>query len=135
MAAASVAACTAESGEDTGASASAFTPTASDFPHVKAPKQVNADLQNLPGDLRAQSVPGFKAAEIAPYVKDKPAAIRLGKALGLQVTAEGVETEAQRAELIAGGCTLLQGHLGGRATDATAIDALVKQETAASHAA
>lgn len=63
------------------------------------------------------------------------AIIRLGKALGLQVTAEGVETEAQRAELIAGGCTLLQGHLGGRATDAAAIDALVKQETAASHAA
>ncbi len=64
------------------------------------------------------------------------AIIRLGRALGLQVTAEGVETEAQRAELIAGGCSLLQGHLGGQPADASVIDTLVREEiAAAAHAA
>lgn len=50
------------------------------------------------------------------------AIIRLGKALGLQVIAEGVETEAQRAELAASGCTMIQGYLHGAPVDADAID-------------
>lgn len=41
------------------------------------------------------------------------AIIRLGRTLGLKVIAEGVETEAQRAELAASGCGLIQGYLNG----------------------
>ncbi len=53
------------------------------------------------------------------------AIIRLGRALGLSVTAEGVETEAQRAKLVAAGCHSLQGFLHGRPSEAAVIDALV----------
>ena len=39
------------------------------------------------------------------------AILALGKSLGLDVVAEGVETEAQRAFLESKGCTGLQGYL------------------------
>jgi diguanylate cyclase (GGDEF)-like protein/PAS domain S-box-containing protein len=39
------------------------------------------------------------------------AVTEIGRALGLAVTVEGVETEDQRARLLASGCTELQGHL------------------------
>ena len=42
------------------------------------------------------------------------AIIHLGEALGLSVTAEGVETETQRAALKARGCAYLQGYLFSR---------------------
>ncbi|WP_312405972.1 EAL domain-containing protein [Brevundimonas sp.] len=38
----------------------------------------------------------------------------LGRALGMGIVAEGVETHAQRAELVALGCTHLQGYLFSR---------------------
>jgi PAS domain S-box-containing protein/diguanylate cyclase (GGDEF)-like protein len=46
------------------------------------------------------------------------AIIDLGRALGLNVVAEGVETEAQRAMLGEMGCPVGQGYLFGRPTDA-----------------
>jgi predicted signal transduction protein with EAL and GGDEF domain len=52
---------------------------------------------------------------------DKPAnaaiiraVLLLGKDLAIDVVAEGVETEAQRAALLAEGCTLMQGYLFGK---------------------
>jgi predicted signal transduction protein with EAL and GGDEF domain len=42
-----------------------------------------------------------------------PGLVQLALALGRTVVAEGVETEEQRARLVAAGCTLLQGHLFG----------------------
>jgi diguanylate cyclase (GGDEF)-like protein len=57
------------------------------------------------------------------------AIIRLGKALGLQVIAEGVETEAQRAELAASGCTMIQGYLHAAPADAETIDRMVQSRT------
>jgi diguanylate cyclase (GGDEF)-like protein/PAS domain S-box-containing protein len=44
--------------------------------------------------------------------------VALAHALGLQVVAEGVESEAQRAFLQAGGCDLIQGYLTGAPLDA-----------------
>lgn len=46
------------------------------------------------------------------------AIIDLGRALGLTVVAEGVETEAQSAMLREMGCPIGQGYLFGRPTDA-----------------
>ncbi len=40
--------------------------------------------------------------------------IQMGQSLGLEVLAEGVETEAQRLQLARLGCTRFQGHLFGR---------------------
>jgi len=45
------------------------------------------------------------------------AVIRLARELGLQITAEGVETSAQARRLTKAGCTSLQGFLYGRPTD------------------
>lgn len=47
--------------------------------------------------------------------------LRMGKALGLTVVAEGVEEEEQLRALQAAGCNLVQGYLLGRPTDASAV--------------
>jgi predicted signal transduction protein with EAL and GGDEF domain len=54
------------------------------------------------------------------------AIVRLARALKLSVIAEGVETAAQRAALIAAGCTDMQGFLLGPPMPAEAIDRLAK---------
>jgi diguanylate cyclase len=50
------------------------------------------------------------------------AVISLGHSLGLEVVAEGVETEEQLASLAAARCDLIQGYLLGRPCAATAFD-------------
>ncbi len=51
------------------------------------------DLANLPGDLRKIAVPGPTPEALAEFVKDKQAAIELGKALfwDMQVGSDGVQ--------------------------------------------
>jgi diguanylate cyclase (GGDEF)-like protein/PAS domain S-box-containing protein len=51
--------------------------------------------------------------------------VALGDALGMYTVAEGVETEAQRAELLALGCRLGQGHLFARPMLADQVTALL----------
>lgn len=53
------------------------------------------------------------------------AMVRLARALGLQVIAEGVETEAQRLSLTVAGCPNVQGFLTGRPMHAQAAAGLV----------
>ncbi|HZU52552.1 MAG TPA: EAL domain-containing protein [Holophagaceae bacterium] len=55
------------------------------------------------------------------------AIVALGRHLGLQVVAEGVETELQRAFLANLGCDALQGYLLGRPVPPEALEALVRQ--------
>jgi len=52
-----------------------------------------SDLANLPGDLRGVAVPGPTPEALAEFVKDKQAAIALGKALfwDMQVGSDGVQ--------------------------------------------
>ncbi len=52
-----------------------------------------SDLANLPGDLRKVAVPGPSPEALAEFVKDKQAAIALGKALfwDMQVGSDGVQ--------------------------------------------
>ena len=52
----------------------------------------------------------------------------IGRALALEVIAEGVETEAQAAHAEALGCTQLQGYLLGRPMPAAGIEALLAAE-------
>jgi diguanylate cyclase (GGDEF)-like protein len=54
------------------------------------------------------------------------ALLALGRQLGLEVTAEGVETEAQAAALRAAGCDRLQGFHLGRPTPAAELTALLR---------
>jgi diguanylate cyclase (GGDEF)-like protein/PAS domain S-box-containing protein len=71
------------------------------------------------------------------FVKDLPsdasdagivhAIVNLGRALSLEVIAEGVETEAQRAFLRHAGCDQFQGFLFARAMDAGAFEALLTE--------
>ena len=51
------------------------------------------------------------------------AVIEMAHALGLEVLAEGVETEAQRQFLLREGCNLFQGYLFGRPSEIGAFDA------------
>jgi cytochrome c peroxidase len=62
------------------------------IPRVLNPP-LTSDLANLPGDLRAIPVPGPGDQELAEYVKDKQAAIALGKALfwDMQVGSDGIQ--------------------------------------------
>jgi diguanylate cyclase len=54
--------------------------------------------------------------------------VHLGRALGLEVTAEGVETEDQRRFLQAVGCHFLQGYLFSKPISADAIDEMLRAE-------
>ena len=51
--------------------------------------------------------------------------IAMAQALGLEVIAEGVETDAQRAFLLENGCLLYQGYLCGRPMTVSALEALL----------
>jgi diguanylate cyclase len=55
------------------------------------------------------------------------AVISLGQNLGLEVIAEGVETEAQKAHLLARGCTLMQGFHFAAAMPSGVFAAWVKE--------
>jgi EAL domain-containing protein (putative c-di-GMP-specific phosphodiesterase class I) len=55
-------------------------------------------------------------------------AVHLGRALGLEVTAEGVETEEQHRFLRAVGCHYLQGYLFSKPATADAITAMLEAE-------
>jgi diguanylate cyclase (GGDEF)-like protein len=59
------------------------------------------------------------------------AIVKLARALGLSVIAEGVETEAQRARLTAAGCPDVQGFLFGRPAPASEIADLLDAAGAA----
>jgi diguanylate cyclase (GGDEF)-like protein/PAS domain S-box-containing protein len=63
------------------------------------------------------------------------AVVNLGRSLGLQVVAEGVETADQQAYLIAQGCTVGQGFLYGKATPASHVPRLLRSLNQASLAA
>jgi EAL domain-containing protein (putative c-di-GMP-specific phosphodiesterase class I) len=58
--------------------------------------------------------------------------VHLGRALGLTVTAEGIETEDQQRFLQALGCHELQGFLFSQPLDAEELTVLVEQGQAAS---
>jgi EAL domain-containing protein (putative c-di-GMP-specific phosphodiesterase class I) len=58
------------------------------------------------------------------------AVITLGRELGLQVVAEGVETQEQSAFLIGRGCTLQQGFLFSRPVPQAAFEQMLKAGTA-----
>jgi len=68
-------------------------------------------VAGLPGDAE-------QAAQVT-------AILGLGRSLGLEVVAEGVETEAQRSFLEAKGCTGLQGYLLSPPLDAGAVPAFL----------
>jgi cytochrome c peroxidase len=62
------------------------------IPRVLNPPSAS-DLANLPGDLRGVPVPGPSDQDLAEYVKDRQAAIALGKAFfwDMQIGSDGVQ--------------------------------------------
>src|SRR5688500_14967461 len=73
-----------------GVIAAAQTTTDTPIPRVPDPP-LAADLRELPGDLRAASVPG--PSNLGDFVRDPGMAIALGKALfwDMQVGSDGVQ--------------------------------------------
>ncbi len=63
------------------------------------------------------------------------AIVALGRALGLSITVEGVETEQQRVLLRLAGCDEMQGFLFARPAPAKAIDKLIKRPNPGDRAA
>jgi EAL domain-containing protein (putative c-di-GMP-specific phosphodiesterase class I) len=57
------------------------------------------------------------------------AMINVAEGLGLNVIAEGVETEAQRVELIAAGCPMMQGYLFSRPKPACELETYLRGST------
>ena len=69
-------------------------------------------------------------ANLAPGTDDMAlceAIIQMAHKLGIQVVAEGVETEAQRALLLAAGCDYGQGYLFSRPLAPAAFEPLLQQ--------
>ena len=54
--------------------------------------------------------------------------VRLGQSLGLDIIAEGVEDDAQLAELAKIGCNSVQGYLLGKPMAAIEFDALLARQ-------
>ncbi len=65
-----------------------------------------------------------------PQDKNDPAIVRviisMGKSLGLQVIAEGVETDEQKQFLLEAGCELGQGYLYSRPKNLEDFDSYLK---------
>ncbi len=84
------------------------------------------ELKRVPADtLKIHE--SFVAA-IGSHPADAPivgSVVKLGHALGFEVAAEGVETDAQLAELVALGCDGAQGFLLGRPVPGEAVHALL----------
>lgn len=59
------------------------------------------------------------------------AVVQLGRVLGLEMVAEGVETEAQRATLAELGCPTIQGYLFSKAVPVDDLIALIERTPAA----
>jgi len=57
--------------------------------------------------------------------------IGVGSALGLNVVAEGVETEDQRVALLAAGCSMMQGFLFARPKPACEVEEFLRARQAA----
>ena len=68
-------------------------------------------IVNLPDDMNSATI--------------VHALVALGRALGLKIVAEGIETEAQRQFLRIAGCHLLQGYLFGKALPSRDVSALL----------
>jgi Amt family ammonium transporter len=56
------------------------------------------------------------------------AVVQMGQALGLRVTAEGVEHEAQLRELVTLGCDLAQGYLFARPVAYEEVEAIIRHD-------
>lgn len=67
-----------------------------------------------------QNIPGKSSDEIVVRT-----IIAMGRGLGMEVIAEGVETEAQRLFLACNGCNAYQGYLFGRPLTLEALESLV----------
>ncbi|HEX9230208.1 MAG TPA: EAL domain-containing protein, partial [Arthrobacter sp.] len=83
-----------------------------------------AYLKNLPAD--ELKIDKSFVQNIDQSEKDRrlvESIVQLGHAMGLQVVAEGIETEEMRLALVAMGCDVGQGYLFGRPVDAAAFDA------------
>ncbi|MDT8990408.1 EAL domain-containing protein [Curvibacter sp. APW13] len=59
------------------------------------------------------------------------AMVEMGKGMGLSITAEGVETEAERATIVALGCEVMQGYLGSKPLHGEALHAWLKAQRGA----
>jgi EAL domain-containing protein (putative c-di-GMP-specific phosphodiesterase class I) len=57
--------------------------------------------------------------------------IAVAKGLGVDVIAEGVETDAQRRELVEAGCPVMQGYLFARPSPPEVVEAFLGAEVAA----
>ena len=78
-----------------------------------------AHLKRFPVDrLKIDSSLVTNVHQDAGYNAVVAAIVGLGHALGLKVVAKGVETETQKAMLLACGCDYLQGELTGAPVDA-----------------
>ncbi len=87
-----------------------------------------AHLANLPIDQLkidrsfVHNIPGKSSDEIITRT-----IIAMGRGLGMEVIAEGVETEAQHAFLANNGCNVYQGYLFGRPVSPDVLEALLLQ--------
>ena len=59
------------------------------------------------------------------------AMVEMGKGMGLSITAEGVETEAERATIAGLGCEVMQGYLGSKPLHGEALHAWLKAQRGA----
>lgn len=88
-------------------------------------------LQNLPiSELKIDRTFVCDLPENEGNVAIVRAVVGLASAIGLTVIAEGVETDSQRASLVANGCHLFQGYLFARPLPAEEFEALLEQHPA-----
>jgi diguanylate cyclase (GGDEF)-like protein len=88
-------------------------------------RKLPLDRLKLTRDFLAEIVGGERSTPLATAI------VQLGDALGLPVTAEGIETREQAELLRAAGCTRLQGWLYGKPVSAAHLSRRLKQAATA----
>ena len=100
----------------------------------KKKPDVNQVAKFIVDTVSGEGSSGESGSKVIKKTSKNPAAVALGRTLGLTIIAEGIEEAGQLDRLRELGCQLGQGYLLGRPVPSDDLEALLRQSAAAADA-